>query len=105
MLLNLCLFHTLSVCLSDLSIHFPLTHTLHSPSLSPSLSSSPQIGVRLTEVVSGSSTQRTLLAIAVEQMRADVVDRSWDTQGTVTIGNVSMLDHISLGEICVCMCH
>lgn len=57
-----------------------------------------QIGVRLTEVVKGSSEQRVLLDVSVEDMRADVNDRSWDAQGTVTIGNVSVLDHMSLGE-------
>ena len=54
--------------------------------------------MRLTEVVKGGSGQRTLLSVSVEEMRADVIDRSWDSQGTVTIGNVSVLDHISLGE-------
>ena len=49
-------------------------------------------------MVQGSSSQRTLLEISVEEMRAEITDRSWDTQGTVTIGNVSVLDHISLGE-------
>lgn len=57
-----------------------------------------QIGLRLTEVVKGSPGQRVLLDVSVEEMRADVNDRSWDAQGTVTIGNVSVLDHMSLGE-------
>ena len=54
--------------------------------------------MRLTEVVKGGTGQRTLVSVSVEEMRADVIDRSWDSQGTVTIGNVSVLDHISLGE-------
>ena len=49
-------------------------------------------------MVKGGSGQRTLLRVSVEEMRADVIDRSWDSQGSVTIGNVSVLDHISLGE-------
>ena len=43
-------------------------------------------------------SQQTLLDISVDEMRADVTDRSWDTQGSVTIGNISVLDHISLGK-------
>ena len=65
---------------------------------SPSL----QIAVGFTQVVKkgGSKvkpTHRKLLDIRVEEMRADIIDRSWDSQGSVTIGNVSILDHISLG--------
>ena len=51
--------------------------------------------MRLTEA----GNQRTLLIVSVEEMKADVSDRSWDAQGSVTIGNVSVLDHISLGEL------
>ena len=43
-------------------------------------------------------SQQTLLDISVDEMRADVTDRSWDTQGCITIGNISVLDHISLGK-------
>lgn len=43
-------------------------------------------------------THRKLLDIRVEEMRADIKDRSWDSQGSVTIDNVSILDYISLGQ-------
>ena len=59
-----------------------------------------QIGVILTQSVEGPtllpSQQNTLLEIAVEQVEAAIIDRSWDTQGSVSIRNVSILDHISL---------
>ena len=71
----------------------------------PPPSPSPQVGVGLTQVVKGHTgppSQRRLLDISVEQMRADVIDRSWDAQGSVTIGNITILDHITLGDLPVC---
>ena len=42
--------------------------------------------------------QLPLLDISVLGMNADVVDRLWDMQGSVTIHEVVILDYITLGQ-------
>ena len=42
--------------------------------------------------------QKPLLNVLVREIKADVVDRKWDTQGSVCMGEVDVLDYVTLGE-------
>ncbi len=61
---------------------------------------SPQVALKLTksELVKKVERQKPLLDVVVREMRADVVDRKWDTQGSVSIKAMEVLDYITLGQ-------
>ena len=44
--------------------------------------------------------EKTLLTVAVSRIEANVQDREWDTQGSVAIHNITVLDYITTG-MCV----
>ncbi len=58
-----------------------------------------QVAVKLTQgkQVHKKSTQSPLLDIVIRDIRADVKDRKWDTQGSVTMREVALLDYITPG--------
>lgn len=58
-----------------------------------------QVAVKLTqgEPARSASSQSPLLDIVIRDIQADVVDRKWDTQGSVTMREVVVLDHITPG--------
>ena len=61
-----------------------------------------QIALKLTQMQGPSREFRQpLLDVIIRNMHADVVDRKWDTQGSVTMGNITVLDYITVGT-CVC---
>ena len=62
-----------------------------------------QIALKLTQMQGPSREFRQpLLDVIIRNMHADVVDRKWDTQGSVTMGNITVLDYITVGtRVCV----
>ena len=60
-----------------------------------------QIAVKLSQVegVEGGEL-RPLLDVVISNMKADVVDRKWDSQGSVAMGEISILDYITPGRSC-----
>ena len=58
-----------------------------------------QIAVKLSQVegVEGGEL-RPLLDVVISNMKADVVDRKWDSQGSVAMGEISILDYITPGR-------
>ena len=46
--------------------------------------------------------RQPILDIIIRNMYADVVDRKWDTQGSVSMGEVTVLDYITVGT-CGCI--
>ena len=57
-----------------------------------------QIALKLTQMQGPSREFRQpLLDVIIRNMHADVVDRKWDTQGSVTMGNITVLDYITVG--------
>ena len=42
--------------------------------------------------------EKTLLTVAVSRIEANVQDRPWDTQGSVAIHNITVLDYITTGR-------
>ena len=47
----------------------------------------------------GVTSQSPLLDILISDIQADVIDRKWDTQGSITMREVAVLDHITTGTI------
>ena len=57
-----------------------------------------QIALKLTQMQGPSREFRQpLLDVIIRNMHADVVDRKWDTQGSVTMGTITVLDYITVG--------
>ena len=57
-----------------------------------------QIALKLTQMQGPSREFRQpLLDVIIRNIHADVVDRKWDTQGSVTMGNITVLDYITVG--------
>lgn len=42
--------------------------------------------------------ERPVLDVIIGCMKADIVDRKWDTQGSVSMKEVAVLDYITTGE-------
>lgn len=62
-----------------------------------------QIALKLTQMQGPSRKFRQpILDIIIRNMYADVVDRKWDTQGSVSMGEVTVLDYITVG-MCGCI--
>ena len=62
-----------------------------------------QIALKLTQMQGPSREfQQPVLDIIIRNMYADVVDRKWDTQGSVSMGEVTVLDYITVG-MCGCI--
>lgn len=60
-----------------------------------------QVALKLTQMKGPSREFRQpLLDVIIRNMHADVVDRKWDTQGSVTMGTITVLDYITVG-MCV----
>lgn len=70
-----------------------------------------QVSVKLTQTSQSTTTtsssrkkrslspsQTPLLDIVISDIRADVVDRKWDTQGSVAMREVMVVDHITKGQ-------
>ena len=59
----------------------------------------PQVALQLTktECVKKVERQTSLLEVVVREIRAEVVDRKWDTQGSVSLKAMEVLDYITLG--------
>lgn len=57
-----------------------------------------QVALKLTQMKGPSREFRQpLLDVIIRNMHADVVDRKWDTQGSVTMGTITVLDYITVG--------
>ena len=56
-----------------------------------------QVAVKLSQVQPSTGEQKPLLHIVVGNMKADVVDRKWDTQGSITMKSITILDYITKG--------
>ena len=42
--------------------------------------------------------EKPVLDVIIGSMKADIVDRKWDTQGSVSMKEVVILDYITTGE-------
>ena len=45
--------------------------------------------------------EQPVLDVIIGSMKADIVDRKWDTQGSVSMKEVAILDYITTGELIV----
>ena len=64
----------------------------------------PQIALKLTKVETGKKKggeEKPVLDVIIGCMKADIVDRKWDTQGSVSMKEVAILDYITKGELVV----
>lgn len=60
-----------------------------------------KITLKLTKVETGKKKGREeqpVLDVIIGSMKADIVDRKWDTQGSVSMKEVAVLDYITTGE-------
>ena len=59
-----------------------------------------QVALKLTKSVHVKMVeqQTPLLDVVVRELYADVVHRKWDTQGSVSLEAMEILDHITLGQ-------
>ena len=55
--------------------------------------------MKLSQREPDSEGQKLLLDILVSNVKADVTDRKWDTQGSVSIGDVAIMDYIMTGIV------
>ena len=63
-----------------------------------------QIALKLTKVETGKKKggeEKPVLDVIIGCMKADIVDRKWDTQGSVSMKEVAILDYITKGELVV----
>ncbi len=61
-----------------------------------------QVSLKLTQVQQASNKvlkTTPLLEVLVMDIDADVTDRKWDTQGSVSLKGVAILDHITPGKV------
>ena len=43
--------------------------------------------------------EKPVLDVIIGSMKADIVDRKWDTQGSVSMKEVAILDYITTGKL------
>ena len=61
-----------------------------------------KIALKLTKVESGKkkgAVEQPVLDVIIGSMKADIVDRKWDTQGSVSMKEVAILDYITTGAV------
>jgi len=56
-----------------------------------------QINMKLNHEEDG-SVVKTLLHLQITDIIADVKDRSWDTSAAISVGDITIFDHIKLGR-------
>ena len=64
------------------------------------LTFSVQIALKLSKVESTGKkgpVEKPVIDIIIGSMKADIVDRKWDTQGSVSMKEVAILDYITTG--------
>ena len=60
--------------------------------------------MKLTKVETGKKKgvgEQPVLDVIIGCMKADIVDRKWDTQGSVSMKEVAILDYVTKGELVV----
>lgn len=50
-----------------------------------------------TERSKKATVEKPMIDIIIGSMKADIVDRKWDTQGSVSMKEVAILDYITMG--------